>query len=134
MSDDVSNIVQELRDRDDISQAEGGGPDTLSAKAADAIERLNAQALDLCAEISGLRRENERLRGLLRNAVANCDVTGYEGAAAWAAQRDAALAGAAIQPSAWRATVMPCGCIYRGTLTTSCPYHPVTAAPTDGAP
>ena len=28
-------------------------------------DRLNAQALELCAELSGLRRENERLRGEL---------------------------------------------------------------------
>ena len=45
-----------------------------SAEAADAIaladelDRLNAQALELCAELSRLRRENERLRGLLREA------------------------------------------------------------------
>ena len=31
-------------------------------QAADELDRLNAQALELCAEISGLRRENERLR------------------------------------------------------------------------
>jgi hypothetical protein len=38
-------------------------------RAADELDRLNAQALDLCAEISGLRRENESMRhdlGVLR--------------------------------------------------------------------
>ena len=60
---------------------------------ADELDRLNAQALELCAEISGLRRENEsmrhdlgvlrghhhegcmaeieRLRGLLRDVIAD---------------------------------------------------------------
>ena len=36
---------------------------------ADELDRLNAQALELCAEISGLRRENESMRhdlGVLR--------------------------------------------------------------------
>ena len=34
---------------------------TLDYEAADELDRLNAQALELCAELSGLRRENERL-------------------------------------------------------------------------
>jgi len=42
---------------------------TLDYEAAYELDRLNAQALDLCAEISGLRRENESMRhdlGVLR--------------------------------------------------------------------
>ena len=87
-------------------------------------DRLNAQALELCAEISGLRREredfhmdyrmkcdeqtkrlhvdNERLRGLLREArdcVAavhshECDICGEV-----ISRIDAARAGAADQPT-----------------------------------
>ena len=74
-------------------------------QAADELDRLNAQALELCAEISKLRRErqewrsrmglkvtddvvreNERLRELLRDN------------APWVHSIDAALAGAAVQP------------------------------------
>ena len=36
---------------------------------ADELDRLNAQALELCAEISGLRRENERLRETLNRYI-----------------------------------------------------------------
>jgi hypothetical protein len=37
-------------------------------EAADELERLNAQALELCAEISGLRRELAEIDGMLVEA------------------------------------------------------------------
>lgn len=70
-------------------------------------DRLNAQALELCAELSGLRRENERLRGLLGEAAD--DIEHWGGYASeyfkdkWHLEddikkyRDAALAGTADQ-------------------------------------
>jgi hypothetical protein len=91
---------------------------TLDYEAADELDRLNAQALELCAEISGLRRENEALKGLLRelrrdyagaaldfDTLREIGVTLTERAVKIADIKrridriDAALAGAAVQPS-----------------------------------
>ena len=99
---------------------------TLDYEAADELDRLNAQALELCAEISGLRRENERLRsnvasmrhdlavlrgfhhegcmaeierlrGLLRESVQYVGGLAYDDELA--DRIDAALAGATDQPN-----------------------------------
>ena len=81
--------------------------------AADELDRLNAQALELCAEISGLRRENEALKGLLRELLTTellmmpSFEAGVAAQDAWADRRAkarddaaAALAGTANQPTA----------------------------------
>ena len=44
-----------------------------------------------CAYHEKIRAERDEAVALLRTAVANCDLTGYEGAAAWADRRDALL-------------------------------------------
>ena len=110
---------------------------------ADELDRLNAQALELCAEISGLRRENEsmrhdlgvlrghhhegcmaeieRLRGLLRDVIADDEASLARGdygiANGLRLSIDAALAGTADQPSAAliEATALLDSCNAEGT-------------------
>jgi hypothetical protein len=77
---------------------------TLDYEAAYELDRLNGQALELCAELSGLRRENERLRELLLDArdMIRAGIDDYDGVQedALVGRIDAALAGAAVQPEA----------------------------------
>jgi hypothetical protein len=73
-------------------------------RAADEIERLRHELAEAQSKLNLVeaevvsvkhwaKQELAEARGLLENAVANCDKTGYEGAAAWADRRDAFLAG-----------------------------------------
>jgi hypothetical protein len=73
-----------------------GGVDELVEAIAE-LDRLNAQALELCAEISGLRRELVEARELLTSAT-NESLLDYEVWLDWKARRDAFLA--ATEPPA----------------------------------
>ena len=112
------------------------------------IDRLNAQALELCAEISGLRRErqewrsrmglkvtddvvreNERLRGLLREVRARFPAGFHD--AELMDRICAALSGAADQPPAVTAMDEQCRTIQRAWETWDA-YIKRTTNTTDG--
>jgi len=91
----MNDLVRVLRGQ----RIDGRGADEIMRRAADEIERLQDQNSSLLATNYDLRKERDRMtdfleeaRWLLSNAIANCDLTGYEGAAAWSDRRDAFLA------------------------------------------
>ena len=132
---EMSDLIRVLRGQ----RIDGRSTDEIMCLAADELDRLNAQALELCAEISGLRREredfhmdyrmkcdeetkrlhvdNERLRGLLREAAD--DIEHWGGYASeyfkdkWHLDDDIKkyreAAGAAVQPSALPERCSVCG-------------------------
>ena len=57
----MSDLIEELRHWNPVTFP-------LTGRAADELDRLNAQALELCAEISGLRRELAEIDGMLVEA------------------------------------------------------------------